>query len=116
MKKVLSGKGGIIQRGSEIDDYLNEKNAEAITYNAQTILLKNNPGRASVFEELIHATQYKNGENDGSYISRLMCEISAQEKLLACQKAYKLTDIEITQTKQALKSYKEELSKIRGGD
>ena len=116
IEKGFKRQGGIIQRGSEIDDYLNEKNAEAITYNAQTILLKNNPGRASVFEELIHATQYKNGENDGSYISRLMCEISAQEKLLACQKAYKLTDIEITQTKQALKSYKEELSKIRGGD
>jgi len=26
-------------------------------------LLKQNPGRASVFEELIHATQYRNGEN-----------------------------------------------------
>ena len=115
IEKCFKKQGGIIQRSSEIDSYLQEKNAEAITYDAHTILLKSNPGRASVFEELIHATQYKNGENDGSYISRLMCEISAQEKLLTHQKAYKLTEKEIIQTTEALKTYKEELNKRKGG-
>lgn len=76
----------------ETDAYLKSKNAEAITYNDKTILLKQNPGRASVFEELIHATQYRNGENDGSYVSRLNCEIKAQKsfyettKLISWQK------------------------------
>ena len=115
IEKCFKKQGGIIQRSSEIDSYLQEKNAEAITYDAHTILLKSNPGRASVFEELIHATQYKNGENDGSYIGRLMCEISAQEKLLTYQKAYKLTEKEIIQTKKALKAYKEDLNKRKGG-
>ena len=118
LNKIVKGfkrQGGVILRGAEIDQYLDEKNAEAITYDAETILLRNNPGRASVFEELIHATQYKTGENDGSYISRLKCEISAQEKLLKYSAAYQLTEQEIQQTKAALEAYKKELKRIEKG-
>lgn len=81
-------------------------------------MLKQNPGRASVFEELIHATQYRNGENDGSYVSRLNCEIKAQKKLLRNNKAYKLTEAEVEQTKIALQQYESELKayKEKGGD
>ncbi len=107
--KSFKAKGGSIQFSEEIDRYLESKSAEAITYNAQTILIKTNAGRASVFEELIHATQYKNGENDGSYLKRLECEIEAQKKLLRNSKAYKLTEKEIQQTKEALVSYEREL-------
>lgn len=109
---------GLIQYGEETDAYLKSKNAEAITYNDKTILLKQNPGRASVFEELIHATQYRNGENDGSYVSRLNCEIKAQKKLLRNNKAYKLTETEVEQTKIALQQYESELKAYneKGGD
>lgn len=81
-------------------------------------MLKQNPGRASVFEELIHATQYRNGENDGSYVSRLNCEIKAQKKLLRNNKAYKLTEAEVEQTKIALQQYESELNAYneKGGD
>jgi len=81
-------------------------------------LLKQNPGRASVFEELIHATQYRNGENDGSYVSRLNCEIKAQKKLLRNNKAYKLTETEVEQTKIVLQQYESELKAYneKGGD
>ena len=72
-------------------------------------MLKQNPGRASLFEELIHATQYRNGENDGSYVSRLNCEIKAQKKLLRNNKSYKLTEAEVEQTKIALQQYESEL-------
>ena len=78
-------------------------------------MLKKNPGRASVFEELIHATQYKNGENDGSYESRLKCEIAAQKKLIRNRKAYKLTQNEVKQTEQALIAYEDELNKFKQG-
>lgn len=116
--KSFKRQGGSIQYSKEIDVYLNSKNAEGITYNAKTILLKMNPGRASVFEELIHTNQYKTGENDGSYLSRLKCEIAAQEKLLKYSKAYKLTDVEIRQTQNALKEYKKELKAYdkKGGE
>ncbi len=116
IKKAFKANGGTIQYNKETDEYLESKNAEAITYNENTILIKQKAGRASVFEELIHATQYKNGENDGSYKSRLKCEIFAQKKLLKYAKAYKLTKVEIEQTKNALKVYEEELNEyIKNG-
>lgn len=107
--------GGTIQMNDATDKYLTSKNAEAITYDAKTILLKQNPGRAAVFEELIHATQYRIGENDGSYLSRLKCEIMAQRKLLENQKAYRLTKAEVEQTESALRSYQNELSEYLNG-
>ena len=88
---------------------LKVKNAEGITYNAKTILLKQHPGRASVFEELIHTAQFRDGKNDSSYVSRIKCEIEAQQKLLKNAKAYKLTKAEIYQTQKALESYRQEL-------
>ena len=112
LNKIVKGfkkQGGVIQFDEATDKYLALKNAEAATYDAKTILLKQNPSRASVYEELIHATQYKNGENKGTRKSRIECEIAAQEKLLKHAKAYKLTDPEIAQTKRALKDYKDEL-------
>ena len=107
--KRFKAQGGLIQFGDETDAYLQSKNAEAITYNATTILIHQNPGRACVFEELIHTAQYRNGRNDGSYPSRLRCEIEAQEKLLRYAKAYKLTEPEIYQTQKALEAYQKEL-------
>ncbi|MCM1461330.1 MAG: hypothetical protein NC084_01310 [Bacteroides sp.] len=109
IEKNFKALGGIIQYDEETDKYLKSKNAEAITYNATTILIKRNVGRAGVFEELIHATQYRNGENDGTYISRLRCEIAAQKKLIKNAKAYQLTSDEIIQTKHALEAYEKEL-------
>ncbi|MDD5947172.1 MAG: hypothetical protein PUC41_05165 [Oscillospiraceae bacterium] len=107
--KRFKTQGGLIQYNDEIDAYLRNKNAEAITYDATLILIRQNPGRASVFEELIHTAQYRNGRNDGSYLSRLRCEIEAQEKLLQYAKIYKLTQPEILQTQRALESYQKEL-------
>lgn len=98
-----------MQTNEETDRYLESKHAEAITYDAKTILIHSNPSRASVFEELIHSAQYRLGQNNGSYVSRLECEISAQQKLIRNSKAYKLTVPEIEQTKKALEAYQKEL-------
>ncbi|MEZ3454453.1 MAG: phage minor capsid protein [Oscillospiraceae bacterium] len=119
IKKAFQQHGGVIQQSDEVDAYLEKKHAEGITYNAETILLKQNPGRASVFEELIHTSQYRNGKNDGSAKSCLLNEIEAQQKLIKHAKAYKLTDAEIKQTENALKRYQEDLEayiKLHGGD
>lgn len=113
--KAFRKNGGIIQMNDITDAYLESKHAEAITYNGKTILLRQRPGRAAVFEELIHATQFRKGENDGSYESRLLCEIAAQEKLLRYQKTYKLKTEEIKQTESALKAYQKELDALRKG-
>lgn len=118
IKKAFQKQGGIIQQSNETDIFLDEKHAEGITYNAKTILLKQNPGRASVFEELIHSAQFREGKNDGSTKSCLLNEIEAQKKLLKHAKAYKLTDFEIKQTENALKRYQADLDayiKLNGG-
>ncbi|MEE1085813.1 MAG: phage minor capsid protein [Schaedlerella sp.] len=115
LQRIVKGfkrSGGIIQMNDATDAYLTTKKAEAITYNDKTILLKQKPGRAAVFEELIHATQFRKGENDGSYESRLRCEISAQNKLLKYRKSYKLTKQEVKQTEKALKAYQKELDEL----
>ena len=113
--KAFKKQGGVIQMDDATDRYLEEKLAEGITLNENTILLRQKPGRASVFEELIHATQFRKGLNDGSAISRLKNEIVAQKKLLKYCDAYKLTPLEIKQTKAALESYTKELEKLLGG-
>lgn len=110
IEKRFKKLGGVFQYGDQTEEYLKSKNAEAITYNENTVLFKKKPGRASVFEELIHTHQYKTGKNDGSYLARLNCEIEAQKKLLIHQKAYKLTDAEIKQTQKALDAYESELA------
>ncbi len=110
IEKSFKRRGGSILYNDEVNKYLESKKAEAITYNESVILIKTNPGRASVFEELIHVSQYKSGKNDGSYLSRLKCEIEAQEKLIINRKAYKLTDAEIKQTQSALSAYVKELA------
>ncbi len=119
IKKSFQRQGGIIQQNDETDAYLEKNHAEGITYNAKTILLKQNPGRASVFEELIHTAQYRDGKNDGSAKSRLINEIEAQKKLIKYAKAYKLTEPEIKQTQKALDKYQADLdayNKLNGGD
>lgn len=110
--KAFRKNGGIIQMNTDTDGYLEYKKAEAITYDAKTILLRQNPGRAAVFEELIHAAQFRKGMNDGSLRSRIICEIEAQNKLLRNAKAYKLTDAEIRQTRSALKAYEKQLNEM----
>lgn len=113
--KSFRKNGGSIQMSEATDTYLDSKRAEAITYNEKTILLKRKPGRAAVFEELIHATQYRKGKNDGSYEARLLCEIEAQEKLLQNQKAFGLTSQEVRQTQKALVAYQKELNDLLKG-
>lgn len=105
IEKRFKKQDEIFQYNDETSKHLESKHTKAITYDAKTILYKQNPGRAGVFEEFIHTFQYTTGENDGGYISRLKCEISAHKKLLKYSKAYKLTKPGIIQTEKALKAY-----------
>lgn len=109
IEQAFQRQGGVIQRGEAVDEYLEKRHAEGITYDAKTVLLRQKPGRASVFEEMIHTAQYRNGKNDGSTKSMILCEIEAQKKLLANSKPYKLTGNEIAQTKRALEMYLRQL-------
>ena len=106
--KSFKRRGGIIQMDLATDEYLDMKKAEGITLNHNTILLHQSPSRSAVYEELIHSAQWRNGKNDGSLKSRLLCEIEAQEKLLKYSKTYGITEKEFEQTKKALDAYRKE--------
>ena len=112
--RSFKSKGGVICISNETDKMLEARHVEGITYNHDTIVLHSRPGRAVVFEELIHATQYRMGLNDGTTKSRIECEILAQKKLLRNAKAYKLTEREIIQTQKALEGYQKDLAELLG--
>ena len=50
--------------GADAELYLDSREAEACTLNGYTILFRKRPGRAAVYEELIHAAQFRDGKND----------------------------------------------------
>ena len=110
--------GGVIQMDADTDKYLDAKGADGITYNSDTVLLKRNPTRAAVFEELIHTAQYREGMNDGSRAAAYRCEVAAQQKLLRNSKAYGLTDADVELTKKNLDMWKGLLDKLtaEGGE
>lgn len=108
--------GGKVLRNKEAEERLARLGVEASTINDKTVIFSRHPSRAAVFEEFIHVTQYKLGENDGSYFSTLKCEIEAKEKLLKNKKQYKLTEQEIKDTYESLKRYQKDLDDyLRGG-
>lgn len=112
LQRIIKGykrQGGMIQMDEMTDKHLSLHKSEGAALDAYTILLKRNPGRAAVFEELIHASQYRQGILDGSRKSRLLGEIEAQKKLIENSKAYGLTEREVSQTKKALSDYEKEL-------
>lgn len=113
--KSFKRRGGMIIMSDEVTAYLAQQGAEGVTYNENTILLTQKPGRAAVFEELIHSAQYRDGKNDGSLKSRLICEIEAQKKLIKNKDIYKLTTQEVEQTRKALRYYERELEKLERG-
>jgi len=116
IKSAFEKRGGIVQSDEATDRYLDLREAEGLTYNENMILLKTNASASAVFEELIHAAQYKQGRNDGTYENRLLMEIEAQEKLIRYQKVYGISDLENEQTKKALADYYEELKNFRKGN
>ncbi len=113
IERAFKQQGGIIICNEESERFLEAQNSEGSTLDAKTIILRRNPGRAAVYEEMIHAAQYRRGENDGSHLSRVLNEIAAQKILLKNAKAYGLTNSEIEQTRRALASYEEELKTLK---
>lgn len=113
IEKAFNRQGGIFVMGEEADKILDLQEAEASTFNEKTILFRKRPSRAAVYEELIHTAQYRDGKCDGSRESRLKNEIEAKEKLIRYSKIYKLTNVEIKNTKQMLKVCKDELARLR---
>lgn len=108
--------GGKVIMGADAELYLDSREAEACTLNGYTILFRKRPGRAAVYEELIHAAQFRDGKNDGSIRSVYKNEIEAKRQLLVRAKGFQLTEPEIRHTRISLELYERELQKLEKGD
>jgi hypothetical protein len=116
IQKAAEKNGIAIISNEESERYVLGRGAEGITLNAYTICLMRNPSRVAVFEELIHATQYRLGIIDGTSLSRAKAEVLAKEKLLKYSKAYGLTDVEIENTKKILASDRLDVERLMKGE
>lgn len=114
IKRGCAKVGILIIQDDEAQRNLDYFGNEAAAINAHIILLRPNPSASAVFEELIHATQYRKGLMDGSYKSRLKCEFEAAEKLIRCKKSYGITDKEDAITRKNLMHYYNEYNKLKG--
>lgn len=115
IQKAAQRRGIMIISDENSERYVLSRGAEAITLNAETVCLMRNPSRVAVFEELIHTTQYRQGKIDGTPLSICKAEIVAKEKILRYAKAYRLTDIEITNTQKLLDSDRRALEELLKG-
>jgi len=112
IKAAFEKRGGAIISSSEIDEHLNKMGAEASTLNATTILMRQNliPSASTMFEELIHTSQYRTGRVASS--NWIDMEIEAKQKLIKYQKNYDIPDIENNVSIEQLKA----LLKMKEGD
>lgn len=113
LKKEFEKKGGIFAQDDEAQRYLKSKNADAITLDSTTIVLKPNPTASEVHEELIHAEQKASGRGNDpfNHKERLECEIEAAKILIANKEKFMISDVEHEYNKkrleQELKDYEE---------
>lgn len=105
--------GGTIISDPDAVALLDYRQAEAITLNDKTILLRPNANRAAIFEELYHAKQYADGIINGETESKLLAEIEAQHYLINNADALKLSEYEINVTERNLSDWKAELNEYR---
>lgn len=105
--------GGTIISDPDAVALLDYRQAEAITLNDKTILLRPNANRAAIFEELYHAKQYADGIISGETESKLLAEIEAQHYLINNADVLKLSEYEINVTKSNLSDWEAELNEYR---
>ena len=117
VKNNLAQKGVILSQSAELDEYLISQGKEAITFSdGQTIIMHTKASASGFYEEMIHLGQIKKGraiENDKK--NNILLEIEAKERLIKYQKAYKITDYEISNINEALNHYKVLLNNLRNG-
>jgi hypothetical protein len=108
IKNAFERNGGLIFSSEEYDKRLMQMGAEAVTYNAATIVVISDPipSVSALFEELIHATQYRTGCATGQNVVEM--EIEAKEKLIRNQRAYGIPDSENRRTLEQLKELRDE--------
>jgi hypothetical protein len=112
IKQAFERRGGLIIQDEEAQRYLQSRNALAATLNAQTIILREAPSRAEVFEELIHTAQFRAGRVTGARRNYYETETEAAEKLIRHRHAYKLPNSDVRAIIRGLRNLRRLLEEL----
>ena len=92
---------------------------EAITFNEELIFLNKDASTCAVYEELIHAEQFRSGKynnwssNYGAEVAENLMEKEAAEELLKNKKHWKLPKDEIQLIRERLEYFNNELKRLK---
>jgi len=121
LQKEFKELGGALLHNDESFEYIASREKaegvaiEAITFNEELILLNKSATTSAVYEELIHATQYRTGKYDnwvekyGNEIAKNLMEKEAAEELIERAVEWKLPNEEVKLVKERLEFFNEEL-------
>jgi len=121
LQKEFEDLGGALLHNDESFEYIVSREKvegvaiEAITFNEELILLNKSATTSAVYEELIHATQYRTGKYDnwvekyGNEIAKNLMEKEAAEELIERAVEWKLPNEEVKLVKERLEFFNEEL-------
>jgi hypothetical protein len=108
--------GGVVDQSVDAQRYLQARGAGGLTLNQETILLPANPTRTAVFEELVHAEQFRRGVTiEAGRGGVLRFEAEAAETLIRNRHAWQLPPDELRQVIENLRNIRAELQRPNAG-
>ena len=108
--------GGVVDQSVDAQRYLQERGAGGLTLNQETILLPANSTMTAVFEELIHAEQFRRGVTiEAGRGGVLRFEAEAAETLIRNRHAWRIPPGEVRQVLANLRNIRAELQRLGGG-
>ena len=110
------GAGGVVDQSVDAQRYLQSRGAGGLTFNQETILLPASPTRTAVFEELVHADQFRRGVMiEAGRGGVLRFEAEAAETLIRNRHAWQLPSDEVRQVMENLRNLRAELQRLGAG-
>jgi hypothetical protein len=105
--------GGVVDQSVDAQRYLQARGAGGLILNQDTILLPGNPTRTAVFEELIHAEQFRKGMTiEAGSGGVLPFEAEAAETLIRNRHAWQLPAAEVRQVIENLRNIRAALQRL----
>ncbi len=108
--------GGVVDQSVDAQRYLQARGAGGLTLNHETILLPASPTLTAVFEELVHAEQFRRGVTiEAGRGGVLRFEAEAAETLIRNRHAWQLPPDEVRQVIENLRNIRAELQRLGAG-
>ncbi len=105
--------GGMVDQSAGAQAYLHARQAGGLTFNHQTILLPASPTRTAIFEELVHADQFRRGVTiEAGRGGVLRFEAEAAETLIRNRHTWQLPPDEVRQVIENLRNIRAEVLRL----